>query len=43
MDEEGVEDLAILGELELKVWVDKGEGDKPDVNHVHSFLAKLRC
>ena len=26
----------------MKVWVDKGEGDEPDLNHVHSFLVKLR-
>ena len=28
-------------DLELKVWVDKGEGEEPDMNHVYSFLAKL--
>ena len=28
-------------DLQLKVWIDKGEEGEPDVNHIHVFLSKL--
>ena len=28
-------------DLELKVWIDKGDEGELDVNHIHVFLSKL--
>ena len=28
-------------DLELKIWIDKGEEGEPDVNHICVFLSKL--